>query len=337
MYGQNDWGIAPQENPMPQSKMFSTVALLFAMMTASALAQRVPVRQLLRRNPASAQSQPVTLPATGIGSNPFLPIDYPGGIANQNPFAINDNGKIVGLVIFADGSIKGYQLQGKTFKDIVYPGGLGTVAYGINRSGLIVGAYCSDVNCDTIHGFSLKGKTYTSLDFPGGMNTNPSSVNAAGDIAGYYQTPDLVAHGFLLHKGVYTSFDVPGASLTYAFGINNQGIIVGGYGNPDGSGGGFILQNGVFTRVDYPGASGTEVIGINDSDDMVGIYTDAGDNHNHGFLLSGGVFTGFDVPFPGSISTIPNNLNNHHQIVGSYGSYPPEADTDYFFGFLTTY
>jgi len=328
---------------MPQSKtkVFTTVILLLAMIAASATAQRIPGRQLLRRNPADGHSQAGTQagtqPATGVGSNPFLLIDYPGGIANQYPNSINDSGKIVGQVIFADGSIKGYLLQGKTFKDIVYPGAPETAAFGINKSGLVVGVYCSDVDCNTSHGFSLKGKTYAALDFPGGMNTSPNSVNAAGDIAGYYQTPDFVAHGFLLRKGVYTSFDVPGASLTYAFGINNQGIIVGGYGDPDGSGGGFILQNGVFTRVDYPGASGTEVIGINDSGDMVGIYTDAGDNHNHGFLLSGGVFTGFDVPFPGSISTIPNNLNNHHQIVGSYGSYPPEADTDYFFGFLTTY
>jgi uncharacterized membrane protein len=269
-------------------------------------------------------------PTTGVGSNPFLLIDYPGAIANQYPSGINDKGKIVGLAGFPDGSFRGYLLQGKTFKDIVFPGAPATGAFAINKSGVIVGIYCSDLACNTSHGFLLKGTTYTSLDFPGGMNTNAYGVNTAGDVVGIYQTPDFVTHGFLLHQGSYTSIDVPGAPYTIAIGINDQGTIVGG----DGNGHGFSLQNGTFTPIDYPGATGgTEVEGINNGGDMVGVYTDSTDNHNHGFLLSGGVFTGFDVPFQGSISTIPTALNNKHQIVGSYGSYPP----DYFFGFLTTY
>ena len=313
---------------MRQAKLFAAITLIFAVLSASAVAQHSSTLHALN-NRVNQKAQP----ATGIGSNPFLLIDYPGGIANQNPFGINDGGKMVGVVILSDGSFKGYELSGKTFKDIVYPGAAGSAAYGINKTGLVVGVYCSDAACDMEHGFSLSGRTYTAIDFPGGINTNPNSVNNAGDIAGFYQTPDFVAHAFMLHQGVYTSIDVPGATLTIAFGINNLGTIVGGYSTPDGIGHGFILENGVFTTVDYPGAQGMELTSINDSGDAVGNYSDAGYTSNHGLLMSGGVLTSFDTPFPGSISTLPWGLNNRHQIVGSYGSYPP----DYFFGFLTTY
>jgi len=316
---------------MSQSKTLITLTLLLATMTANLAAQST-FGQMLRHRPANDHSQ-AAAPA-GLGTNPFLLIDYPGGIANQYAAGINDKGRIVGIVDLPDGSFQGYLLQGNTFKEIAYPGAATSGAFAINKSGLIVGIYCGDISCDSGNGgFALKGKNFTQIDFPGGMNTSPNGVNEAGDIVGYYQTPDFILHGFLLHRSVYTNIDVPGASETLVFGINKQGIIVGAYGTPDGGGHGFILQNGAFTQVDYPGAAGTELLAINDSGDMVGFYTDADDNHNHGFLLSGGVFTAFDVPFPGSISTIPGGMNNNRQIVGSYGSYTP----DYFFGFLTSY
>ena len=324
---------------MTLATSLATLTLLLATLTANVAAQ-TPMGKLVRPRPLPTRSQSGAGAPTGVGSNPFLLIDYPGGIANQYPAAINDKGKIVGLVGLPDGSFQGYELQGNTFKEISYPGAASTGVFGINKSGLIIGVYCADLACDTGNGgFALKGKNFTSIDFPGGMNTGPYGVNASGDIVGEYQTPDSIVHGFLLHRGVYTNIDVPqawGSNENLPFSINKQGTIVGGYGMPDGSGHGYIQQNGTFTQVDYPGAAGTELLGINDSGDIVGSYTDADDNHSHGFLLSGGVFTGFDVPFPGSISTGPEGINNNHQVVGSYGTYGPGLP-DYFFGFLTTY
>jgi len=303
----------------------SILAITFVLSTTAALAQPIPARPLL---PHDAQSLAAARAGTAAG-NPFLLIDYPGAIANQYPSGINDKGKMVGYAIFADGSIKGYLLQGTSFKDVVFPGAAVTAGSSINKSGLIIGQYCIDAECDTSHGFSLKGKTYASIDFPGGENTGPYGVNASGDIVGIYGGSDH-PHGFLLHKGAYTSIDVPAAILTYAFGINKQGTIVGSFASPDNVGHGFILQNGTFTQVDYPGADRTELTCINDSGDIIGVYDDA---QTHGFLLRGGVFTPLDAPFPGTTTTVPFGLNNNHQIVGYYGSYQP----DYFFGFLTSY
>ncbi|HTR26580.1 MAG TPA: hypothetical protein VMI10_21600 [Terriglobales bacterium] len=319
---------------MKPLKSIAAVMLFIGLMVASAAAQRA-TKLLLHRGLASGVSQSETgvhAPA-GLGSNPFVLIDYPGAIANQVPYAMNDKGRVVGYAEFPDGSIKGYLLQGTTFKDIVFPGAPATGATGISPSGTIVGVYCDDPACDsTVHGFQLKGKNYTALDDPDGTNTSPSGVNAAGDIVGSYTGPDNIGHGFLLHKGVYTSFDAPGAGyLTSATSINKQGQIAGFFYAPDSDHvHGFLLQNGVFTQIDYPGASGTILNAINDSGEIVGIYGDA-QGGNHGFLLSGGVFTGFDAPFPGTDFTSACGLNNHHQIVGVYGQ------GAYDFGYLTTY
>jgi uncharacterized membrane protein len=320
-----------------QASTLATLTLLVATLTLN-LAAQSGAGQLLRRKLLNGRSQsgaPAAAPA-GLGSNPFLLIDYPGGIANQFAAGINDKGKIVGIVGLPDGSFHGYLLQGKTFKQIDYPGAPASGAFAINKSGLIVGFYCDDISCNTGHGFSLMDKNFTPIDYPGGMNTEASGVNAAGDITGSYQSSDGVLHGFLLHKGTFTSFDMPGSVQTAPLSINKQGTIVGDFYANDGNGGhGFILQGGVFTQVDYPGAYGTGLYGINDSGDMVGGEVDS-QGIAHGFLLSGGVFTVFDVPFPGQVETGPNGLNNNHQIVGSYGSYG-SGQPDYFFGFLTTY
>ena len=323
---------------MPRFKTLVTLLLLLATITANLAAQST-LGQMLRHRPSNdhrKSSAPAGAP-TGLGSNPFLLIDYPGGIANQFASGINDKGRIVGIVGLPDGSFQGYLLQGTAYKLISYPGAPSSGALAINKSGVIVGLYCDDIACDTGHGFALKGKNYTALDYPGGMNTEATGVNAAGDIVGSYQSSDGILHGLLLHNGNYTSFDMPGALGTEPLSINSHGTIVGDFFTRDGSGAhGFILQGGVFTQVDYPGAYGTGLYGINDSGDMVGGETDSQGGISHGLLLSGGVFTVFDVPFPGQVETGPNGLNNKHQVVGSYGSYGP-GQPDYFFGFLTTY
>ena len=311
------------------------LTLFLALLTTLAVSQTSPFGRPLGLNGmARTSGQGATSHAqTGIGSKPFTLIDYPGGIALQYPWGINDKGTIVGLATLPDGTVVGYQLQKKAFKDIIYPGAALTGAYTLNKTGLIVGTACMDLNCVENHGFTLKGKNFTTLDYPGAIYTNPDGVTNSGDIAGYYENPDLTLHGFFLHKGIYTSFDPPGSGETVVNGMNNQSAIVGWFLKPDNSSSGFILQNGAFTQVDYPGAISTDLTGINDAGDIIGMYNLADDANTHGFLLSGGVFTSFDVPFLGSIFTFPNGINNKHQIVGAYGSNPP----DFLFGFMTTY
>src|SRR5205807_2545796 len=75
----------------------------------------------------------------------------------------------------------------------------GTLAYGINASGQVVGSYNDNIGGGT-HGFLYSGGTYTTLDVPdAGANgtTVAQSINGLGQIAGYYNNGAGIAFGFI--------------------------------------------------------------------------------------------------------------------------------------------
>jgi probable HAF family extracellular repeat protein len=117
----------------------------------------------------------------------------------------------------------------------------GTISWGINTSGQIVGYYldASDKN----HGFLLSGGMYTTLDDPlaGSFGTVATGINSAGQIVGYYLDSANKEHGFLESGGTYITLDDPLATNgIQAFGINDQGQIVGSYTDNRGTHG-FLL------------------------------------------------------------------------------------------------
>src|SRR5262249_52438505 len=83
----------------------------------------------------------------------------------------------------------------------------GTVAFGINAAGQIVGYY-TDNNGD--HGFLYDPNRgvfppYFTLDDPLANNfTIAQGINSSGQIVGYYQNASGL-HGFLLSGGIYTT------------------------------------------------------------------------------------------------------------------------------------
>jgi len=97
----------------------------------------------------------------------------------------------------------------------------GTLAYGINGAGQIVGFYLDDFMSGE-HGFLLSGGDYTTLDTlaPGG--TQAFGINAAGAIVGSFSDA-IGSHGFLLGGGAYTALN----GTIAAVGINGAGQIVG--------------------------------------------------------------------------------------------------------------
>src|SRR5262249_3263539 len=111
----------------------------------------------------------------------------------------------------------------------------GTVAAGINGSGLIVGYYTgAGVN----HGFLLNHNTftYTTLDHPLGVHgTVANGINIFGQIVGTYADSNFVQHGFLYSGGTYITLDDPLATgATLAFRLDDSRQIVCGYNNAAG-------------------------------------------------------------------------------------------------------
>jgi uncharacterized membrane protein len=191
----------------------------------------------------------------------FITLD-PFNIRSQGG-SINARAQVVGTYRTSEGNNvqkrHGFIWLNGTFTEFNVPDDdalFGTVAFGINDSGDVVGDYVAN-------GEVPKG---------GAKSQNPPR------------------HGFLRSSnGHFSRFDVPGAYLTIGEGINNAGAIVGVYVLSDGKLHGFVLNNGVvFTTVDVPDskngkAQQTEINSINANGEIVGYYIDSHGVH-HGFF-----------------------------------------------------
>ncbi len=208
----------------------------------------------------------------------YKAVNYPHLPQDQIALGVNDSGQIVGAYYTSADVFYGYELSGGKFTTLSVPGGVGTLAVGINNSGEVVGYWSSG---GPTQGFRLVGSTYTSFNYPGASETLPISVNNEGEIVGNYTDTSGVTHGFLLSGGTYTSIDFSGALATYGSGINDAGDIVGTYcptseclSTFEGMQG-FLWSNGVFTTIAIPGEYYTYLGGINNKGVVVGYYQDA--------------------------------------------------------------
>lgn len=236
-----------------------------------------------------------------------------------------------------------------TLDDPLGVGPYGTVFYGINDIGQVVGDYWDG---SVGHGFLYSAGTYTTLSDPLGTATFAFGINNLGQVVGKYFNGSG-AHIFIYSGGTYTTLNDPygaGGSLgTNVLGINDSDQIVGSYLDSGGVRHGFLYNNGSYTTLDDPlaGAIGTEANGINDAGQIVGEYWDS-NNVLHGFLYSGGTYTtlntsnAYDINDLGQIvgvsflydgttyapladpvatsGTFPLGINNTDQIVGFYAN-----------------
>jgi probable HAF family extracellular repeat protein len=219
----------------------------------------------------------------------------------------------------------------------------GTVPFGINDSGEIVGNYV-DSN-SVLHGFLYSNGTYTTVTDPSartdsgfqGFGTYAHSINGSGQIVGYYVDATTNGdRGFLYSggpNGTYTTLDDPSAEQgsgvgTVAFGINDLGQIVGYYVGyyPSVSWKGFLYSggtNGTYTTLpDDPsaytgGGQGAAPLAINDLGQIVGYYIDSNGN-TQAFQYSNGTYTTLAVPGASGTFTVADGINDAAQIVGYY-------------------
>src|SRR5579863_1321491 len=152
-------------------------------------------------------------------------IDDPKGTATEC-LHINANGapSIVGYYTSSNSTPVGFLYQNGTFKDIPGPAGAtGSYAYGINDSGLIVGAY-KDSNGAT-HGYLLSGTTYTTLDVPKAVATVATGINNSGNIVLYWVNSRSIIEGALLTGKTYKTINVPGAMDSIAFDLDAGDVV----------------------------------------------------------------------------------------------------------------
>jgi probable HAF family extracellular repeat protein len=175
----------------------------------------------------------------------FTTIDPPGSIRTVNGF-INTQGQVVGTFrtpqgvdqirhgfIWRNGTFTVFNVRGDD------PVGGGTLAFGINDFGEVVGDYVKKKDGHRYGFLRSRRGDFTTINVPNSVFTIAEGINNAGTIVGYYADDPItgVAHGFVLKRGVFTTVDVPDPSSgivqqTQIQSINARGEIVGLYYDP---------------------------------------------------------------------------------------------------------
>ncbi len=199
-------------------------------------------------------------------------------------FDISNTGEIIGTYSFF-GGVHGFIWEGNgSCFDIVDPlGPAETEAWGVNKSGQIVGRY---INSSSIYqGFEYDNGTYTTISCQGWTNTRAYGINDAGVIVGdVFNSTSGPFSGFTYKSGTCTTFNYPNATSTYGRGINNKNQITGLYQNSTGTFG-FGAQGSTFVSISYPASTATLAYHANDHATVAGFYSDTS-AVTHGFTAA---------------------------------------------------
>jgi probable HAF family extracellular repeat protein len=162
----------------------------------------------------------------------YTDIPGPKGNKGTSANAINDSGAIVGNYTDSAGVTHGFLLKSGKYTTLTVPGGLGTVATGINNKGTIVAYYF--VNSTGTLGSVMttnNGKTFTKINVPGAgaLGSGPLDINNENDVCYEYFDSAGLFHGALFHAGKFYKFNYPKSYESYGGGLNDKSMIAGGY------------------------------------------------------------------------------------------------------------
>jgi len=237
-------------------------------------------------------------------------INIPGAVPQA--YGIDDDDQVVGYFYDSQNVSHGFVLSGGVVAQIDQPGGVSSVAFGINSTTGIVGYYATSAS-------TTAGMLDAKLRFPvvkGSSEKLITGINATGAFVGWNQS---TRKGFINTNGVYTNvlpspcMSLPKPVDVYVLGVNAAGDLVGSCYDGRGGSVGFARVGGVDQTVQVFGRR-TYPTGINDSGTIAGWFVDAS-GVDHGFIVSGGNPTQFD--FVGSTAgTAIQGINNRGSVAG---------------------
>jgi uncharacterized membrane protein len=211
--------------------------------------------------------------------------------------AINDRGQVVGSCMDspkAPSKQYGF-VRDRNGKHVLldFPGSVGTVAFGINGDGKVVGQYYGplELNRSGLYRFHCFiwdniSNTYTQLDFPrADTYTNCFSINRHGQVMGEYitfnpVTNEYLERGWFVYDNGQFILDFPlslehvGGPAIYLSEMNDDGQIIGRRwnGGPEWNGL-FLYDDGKFYDVWLPaGSLLLDLGGMNNKGQFVGRY-----------------------------------------------------------------
>jgi uncharacterized membrane protein len=155
----------------------------------------------------------------------YTAVNFPGATETE-VLGINDNNDIVGMYQVSGAlNFHGFVRHKGSFKKIDDPSAkFGTMTFGINKAGTIVGSY------DNAHGFVYENgvfRTVNAPQLPGEPHqTQLNGINDQGWIAGQVFTGGIW-RGFWLANGKFNFMEPPGSTDSELTGLNSRGDVVG--------------------------------------------------------------------------------------------------------------
>jgi probable HAF family extracellular repeat protein len=224
----------------------------------------------------------------------------------------------------------GKTLMANTFTTLNDPSAsFGTYAFGINKSGQIVGYYIDSTGHK--NGFIYNDGVYTTIDDPrviGGSSepiasdTAPQAIDDLGFIVGFEINQGSTEAFRDQNNSFSSNYDTNGSS-TYYEDDNDQGLSAG-YFTSGQTAHGILYQNdgNIFVQIDDPGATSTYLYGVNNEDQLVGAFYGTDTNYpntptSHGLFYNNGTWVFMDAP--GAVNgTFARSINNEQEVVGYY-------------------
>ncbi len=203
------------------------------------------------------------------------------------------------------------------------PGGVYSMATGINATGLIVGDSTYNSIESTHAVLWINGKVQDMGTLAGGTQSWANGINASGQVVGGSDSAKTQANAFIWSKtkGMVDLGVLPKGFYSDALAINRQGEVVGYSNTTGGNWHAFSWSKSTGMKdlgtLDSGRSTGATANSINDSGQIVGTST-CGSSCEHAALWTS---TGIQDlgTLPGSSISAANGINNLGQVVGESG------------------
>jgi uncharacterized membrane protein len=162
----------------------------------------------------------------------YTAVNFPGATETE-VFGINDYDVTVGVYQLPGAlNFHGFVQHGNDFASLDDPSAkIGTMAFGINKAGTIVGSY------DNAHGFVYENGAFRTLDAPQlagePHNTQLNGISNLGWMVGQVFTAGIW-RGFWIEEGKLHYIEAAGSTDSQATGVNGHGDLVGCHDSESG-------------------------------------------------------------------------------------------------------
>jgi uncharacterized membrane protein len=242
----------------------------------------------------------------------YTTIDFPGATSTVAE-GIDSAGDVVGYFVDSGGVfLHGFLLSNGVYTQLDAPGTTnGTIAYGINDVGQVVGTAAGSA----FFVYDIPTQSWATYTYPNNNYQTATGINNSGLIVGW--ASDIPAHGYIgleLMGSTFKQVNVPNVPDTQLTSVNDSGAVVAvasyGVHHPIS----YLGNGGTFERIVVPGFPNAYAVAINDSNVLAGEYFTKRDSAFEWQRM--GLFK--PINESKQVNTHANGINSTGQVVGFY-------------------